>query len=74
MGIFETYYGVFIIEDNELKHGKFVPGAKIPIISKKDLKINDPQILVLAWNFYKEIKKNNEMFFKNIISIKDLGD
>ena len=64
----------FIIEDNELKHGKFVPGVKIPIVSKKDLKINDPQILVLAWNFYKEIKKNNEMFFKNIISIKDLGN
>ncbi len=64
----------FIIEDNELKQGKFVPGVNIPIVSKKDLKINDPQILVLAWNFYKEIKKNNEMFFKNIISIKDLGN
>mgnify|MGYP001499316563 CR=1 len=61
-----------IIEDNELKHDKFVPGVNIPIVSKKDLKINNPQILVLAWNFYKEIKKNNEMFFKNIISIKDL--
>ena len=62
----------FIIEDNELKHGKFVPGVNIPIISKKDLKIKDPQIVVLAWNFYKEIKKNNELFYKNIISIKDL--
>ena len=63
----------FIIEDNQLKHGKYIPGVNIPIISKEDLKIKDPQIPVLAWNFFNDIKKNNEKFFKNIISIKDLG-
>ena len=24
----------FIVEDNKLKHGKFIPGVKIPIVSK----------------------------------------
>ena len=38
-----NFYGVtnqidFIIEDNKLKHGKFVPGVKIPIFSKAKLK------------------------------------
>ena len=62
----------YIIEDNELKHGKFVPGVKIPIISKDNLTVKDPQILVLAWNFYEEIKIKNNKLFKDIINIKDL--
>jgi len=62
----------YIIEDNKLKHNKFVPGVKIPIYSKKKaLKKNSP-ILVLAWNFYDEIKKNNSELSNNFISIKDL--
>ena len=35
-----NYFGIskeidFIVEDNKLKQGKFVPGVKIPINSKK---------------------------------------
>ena len=37
----------FIVEDNKLKHGKFVPGVKIPIVSKNKLKISNSTILVL---------------------------
>ena len=62
----------FIIEDNKLKHGKFLPGVKIPIKNKEYLKEKTDYLLVLAWNFFKEIKKNNKNLAKNIINIKDL--
>ena len=62
----------FIIEDNKLKHGKFLPGMKIPIKSKKSLNKKSDYLLVLAWNFYNEIKKNNENLAEKFISIKEL--
>ena len=62
----------FIIEDNSLKQEKFLPGVKIPIKSKKFLKEKPDYLLVLAWNFFEDIKKNNKNLANNIISIKDL--
>jgi hypothetical protein len=62
----------FIIEDNQLKHGKFVPGVNIPIISKKKLKDKNIPVLVLAWNFFEDIKKNNTQISNNFINIKSL--
>jgi len=62
----------YIIEDNKLKHNKFVPGVLIPIKDKKKLKEKNALILVLAWNFYNEIKKNNLNLSANFINIKDL--
>ena len=62
----------FIIEDNKLKHNKIMPGVLIPIKDKKNLKEKNVLILVLAWNFYEEIKKNNLKLSNNFISIKDL--
>ena len=62
----------FIVEDNKLKHNKFVPGVKIPIKDKNNVKQKNALILVLAWNFYNDIKKNNLSLSKNFISIKDL--
>ena len=72
-----NFFGVtnqidFIIEDNILKHNKFVPGVKIPIFSKNKIKKKVNQILVLAWNFFDEIKKNNSNLSENFINIKDL--
>ena len=64
----------YIIEDNKLKHGKFVPGVKIPIFSKKKLKDPNNAILVLAWNFFEEIKNNNSKLSKNFINIKALEE
>ena len=62
----------FIVEDNKLKHSKFIPGVKIPIFSKTKIKSKLPLILVLAWNFFDDIKKNNQNLSKKFINIKDL--
>jgi len=61
-----------VIEDNKLKHNKFIPGVCIPIRNKKVVKEKNPLILVLAWNFYEDIKKNNSELSNNFINIKDL--
>ena len=66
----------YIIEDNPLKHNRILPGVKIPIYSKDKLNEKFPDIIiVMAWNFFEEIKKNNqELINKGIqfISIKNL--
>ena len=72
-----NFFGVsneidFILEDNKLKQGKILPGVNIPIYSRKKLKKNNSTILVLAWNFFDEIKKNNQDLSKNFVNIKSL--
>jgi hypothetical protein len=62
----------FVVEDNKLKHNKFIPGVLIRIKDKKALKEKNAIILVLAWNFYNEIKKNNSTLSNNFVNIKDL--
>ena len=61
-----------IIEDNKLKQGKIIPGVNIPIISKENIKKKPDNLIVLAWNFFKEIKRENRHLSKQIINIKDL--
>jgi hypothetical protein len=66
----------FIIEDNPLKYEKIVPGIKVKIISK-DLasSIIPKAVVVMAWNFYDEIIKNNQAFIDKgveFLNIKDL--
>ena len=63
----------YIIEDNKLKHNKFIPGVKIPIKKKPQVKNKKNVLLVLAWNFYDDIKKNNTDMSEEILNIKDLG-
>jgi hypothetical protein len=62
----------YIVEDNKLKHGKFLPGMKIPIVSKSYVKTKLDYVLVLAWNFINEIEKKNIDLANKFISIKDL--
>ena len=77
-----NYFGIdgesidYIIEDNELKHGKLLPGVRIPIKGKNgSLDENPPDnILVLAWNFFDYIKSNNEELVNKgceFITLKD---
>ena len=72
-----NFFGVtkeidYIVEDNKLKHNKFVPGVKIPIKSKFEIKNKKNTIVVLAWNFFKDIKENNKDLSDNFINIKKL--
>ena len=62
----------FIVEDNKLKHNKFIPGVKIPIKNKSKIKDKKNILLVLAWNFYNDIKKNNKDLSDNFVNIKEL--
>ncbi len=62
----------YVVEDNKLKHNKFIPGVKIPIKNKNYIKNKNNTLIVLAWNFYEDIKKNNSKLSNNIINIKDL--
>ncbi len=62
----------FIVEDNKLKHNKFVPGVKIPIKNKSQIKDKDNILLVLAWNFFNYIKENNSNLSSKFINIKEL--
>ena len=61
-----------IVEDNKLKHGKYLPGMKIPIVSKDEITSKPDCALVLAWNFFEEIKKRNRDLADKFVSIKDL--
>lgn len=77
-----NYFGIgsdvieYTIEDNLLKKDKWIPGVNIPIRDKKYCMDNLPNlIIVLAWNFFDEIKKNNQDLIEmgvQFISIKDL--
>lgn len=79
-----NYYGInhtdidYIVEDNSLKHNKLIPGVRIPIYSKQKLTEKRPDvIIVMAWNFVEEIKKNNQDLIQagvRFVSIKDLQD
>ena len=67
-----NYFGLgekqfkYIVDDNELKHSKFIPGTNIQILSKNSISSKNYDIvLVLAWNFYNSIVKNNKKFFKH---------
>ena len=72
-----NFFGVseeinFIVEDNKLKHNKFIPGVNIPIKNKSKIKNKNNVLLVLAWNFYDDIKKNNLNLSDNFVNIKEL--
>lgn len=79
-----NYFGItneqidYIIEDNQLKHNKIVPGVNIPIFSKERVQTNLPDIiLVLAWNFFEEVKSNNKNLIDlgvRFVNIKELQD
>lgn len=77
-----NYFGIdnslidYTIEDNQLKVGKIIPGVNIPIMNKEYCYENLPSVIVvLAWNFFEDIKRNNqELIDKGVIfvSVKEL--
>ena len=51
----------FIIEDNDLKQGKYIPRTKIPLISAneaiKKIENNRSACIIFAWNMFDELSK-----------------
>ncbi len=61
----------YIIDDSPLKQNRFSPGKHIPILPRKNnIKKNIDVVIVFAYEYFKEIKKNfkskNIKFFKPI--------
>ena len=68
-------YLSFIIEDNSLKFEKIVPGIKVKIVSKEMAEKAKPNaVVVLAWNFFDEILKNNQSLVEKNISFYNIKD
>ncbi len=64
-------YLKFVIDDNKIKQEKFIPNTNIQIKSRDDVNVNIyDYVLVLAWNFFESIVKNNKQEFKNSKFIK----
>ena len=68
-----NYFGIkneikFVIEDNVFKINKYIPGTSTKII-KKNKKIKYDVIIVLAWNYFEKIRKNNYFLAKKFIKI-----
>ena len=59
MGI-GTDYLTYLVEKNPLRKGLVSPGMHIPIILEEDVTTPPDLYFVLAWNFKKEILKNNK--------------
>ena len=66
----------YVVEDNELKHNKFIPCVNIPIKNKDYCMENLPDVvIVLAWNFFDYIKEKNQDLVDagcKFITLKDL--
>ena len=69
-GINDNYFK-YVIEDSKMKHDKFIPETNIKIIDKDkiDTKTVDT-VIVLAWNFFDDIKRINQKYFPNAEFIK----
>ena len=57
-----------VIDDNSFKFNKYIPGTISKIIKKPNKKKYDV-IVVLAWNYFNKIKKNNYSLAKKFIKI-----
>ncbi len=69
-GINDSYFK-YVLEDSEIKHNKFIPETNIQIKSKEAVNVDNYEyILVLAWNFFDAIVKNNKHKFQKSKFIK----
>lgn len=66
-----NYFGIgtkildYIVDSTLYKQGKYTPGTHIPIYAEaKILETKPDYVLILAWNFKKEIIKKNEAYTK----------
>ena len=52
----------------------YIDREKINFKNKSSIKSKNNTLLILAWNFFNEIKKNNSDISNNFVNIKDLED
>lgn len=53
----------FVIDRNQVKQGRYVPGVRIPIVSPDKLEVDAPDVLVLLpWNFREEIVRQQQPY------------
>lgn len=53
----------FVVEDNPLKHGMYLPTSNIPVVPTGELYARRPDyVLILAWNFAKPIMAMHERY------------
>jgi hypothetical protein len=53
----------FVVEDNPLKHGMYLPTSNIPVVPTGELYVRRPDyVLILAWNFAKPIMAMHERY------------
>lgn len=55
-----TQYLDCLVEKNPLRKGLFSPGMHIPLVLEEDVRDQPDIYFVLAWNFKREILKNNQ--------------
>lgn len=67
---------VYTVDDSPLKNNKYIPCVNIPIKNREYFLNNLPKVvIVLAWNFFDAIRKNNQDLIDKglvFINIKDL--
>ena len=59
----------YVIDDNKLKQGNYIPGTNIKIISRDHVNEKIDYLIIFAWNYFSEIKKKVTIA-KEIVSIR----
>ena len=61
----DNHFLEYVTEKSKLKIGRFTPGTNLEVFKDKKLLKNMPDYaLILAWNFQKEIIRNNINYLK----------
>lgn len=42
----------FLVDDNKLKHGKYMPGTRLIVNSLESIKLDSSVVVILAWQYY----------------------
>lgn len=72
----------YLVDDNPLKQGKYVPGVHIPILGPEAMKDRPPDyVIIFAWNLVDEIvrklvhlkKKHGTQFFVPLPEFQEVG-
>jgi hypothetical protein len=60
----------YIIDDNKIKQGRYIPGTSIKVIKRNFYKNEIDYLIVFAWNYFSEIKEKIK-YAKKVISIRN---